>query len=99
MTYVPNMIYICSNSIHDWLINSGKMVIYVFLLGFFSPYNQKHVTLKSRLCDKKNYKKLTHNMHYIAQTRKIQKNKLIQANQGTQACYAKIIWSTLTTHP
>ena len=38
-------------------------------------------------------------MHYIAQTRKIQKNKLIQANQGTQACYAKIIWSTLTTHP
>ena len=30
-------------------------------------------------------------MHYIAQTRKIQKNKLIQANQGTQACYAKII--------
>ena len=47
----------------------------------------------------KNYKQLTHNMHYIAKTSKVQKNKLIQANQGTQACYVKIIWSTLTTHP
>ena len=38
-------------------------------------------------------------MHYIAKTSKMQKNKLIQANQGTQACYAKIIWLNLTTHP
>ena len=45
----------------------------------------------------KNYKQLTHNMHYIAQTSNVQKNKLIQANQGTQAYYAKILWPTLTT--
>ena len=38
---------------HNWLVNSGEMVIYAFLLEFFSPYNQKHVTSKSRSCDKK----------------------------------------------
>ena len=38
----------------------------------------------------KNYKQLTQNMHYIAKTNKVQKNKLTQANQGTLACYAKI---------
>ena len=26
-------------------------------------------------------------MHYIAKTSKVHKNKLIQAKQGTQACY------------
>ena len=41
--------------------------------------NQDHVI--------KNYKQLPHNMHYIAKTSKVQKNKLIQAKQGTQACY------------
>ena len=41
--------------------------------------NQDHVI--------KNYKQLSHNMHYIAKTSKVQKNKLIQAKQGTQACY------------
>ena len=30
-------------------------------------------------------------MHYIAQTSKAHKNKLIQVNQCTQICYAKII--------
>ena len=30
-------------------------------------------------------------MHYIAQTSKVHKNKLIQAKQGTQTYYAKII--------
>ena len=38
-------------------------------------------------------------MHYIAKTSKVQKNKLTQVKQGTQACYVKIIWPTLTTHP
>ena len=38
-------------------------------------------------------------MHYIAQTSKVQKNKLIHANQGIQACYVKIIWPTLTINP
>ena len=37
--------------------------------------NQDHVI--------KNYKQLTHNMHYIAKISKVQKNELIQANQGT----------------
>jgi len=37
--------------------------------------NQDHVI--------KNYKQLTHNMHYIPRTSKVQKNKLVQANQGT----------------
>ena len=35
----------------------------------------------------KNYKQLPHNMNYIAKTSKMQKNKLIQAKQGTQTCY------------
>ena len=39
--------------IHDWLLNGGEIVIYAFLLEFFSPYNQKHVTSRSRSCDKK----------------------------------------------
>ena len=30
-------------------------------------------------------------MHYIAKTSKMLKNKIIQAKQGTQACYVKII--------
>ena len=34
-------------------------------------------------------------MHYIAKTNKVQKNKLIQAKQGTQACYVKINMDTL----
>ena len=38
-------------------------------------------------------------MHYIAKTSKVQRNKLIQAKQGTQACYVKIIWSALITSP
>ena len=40
-----------------------------------------------------------HYMHYITKTSKVQKNKFIQAKQGTQACYVKIIWPTLTTYP
>ena len=52
----------------------------------FSPKNQKHVTSKSRSCYQ-NYKQFLHNMHYIAKTSKVQKNKFIQAKQGTQACY------------
>ena len=39
--------------VHDWLVNSGEMVIYAFLLGFFIPYNQKNVTSNSRSCDQK----------------------------------------------
>ena len=31
----------------------------------------------------KNYKQLPHNMHYKAQTSKVQYNKFIQAKQGT----------------
>jgi len=27
------------------------MIIYAFFLGFFSAYNQKNVTSKSRACD------------------------------------------------
>ena len=60
-----------------------------FSLGS-SPNNQKHVTLKSRSCHK-NYKQPPHNMHCMAKTSKMQKNKLIQAKQDTQACYVKII--------
>ena len=30
-------------------------------------------------------------MNYITKTNKMQKNKIIQAKQGTQACYVKII--------
>ena len=58
---------------HDWLINSGEMIIYAFLLVFFSPYNQKYATSRSRSrsCDYK-YKQLPHNMHYKAQTSKVQ---------------------------
>ena len=46
--------------------------------------NQDHVI--------KNYKQLSHNIHYIAKTRKVQTKKkkkktLIQAKQGIQACY------------
>ena len=63
-----------------------------------STNNQNYVTSKSRSCDQ-NYKQLPHNMHYIAKTSKVQKNKLTQVKQGTQACYVKIIWPTLTTHP
>ena len=33
-------------------------------------------------------------MHYIAKTSKVQKNKLIQAKQDTQASYVKIIRPT-----
>ena len=47
----------------------------------------------------KKYKQLPHNMHYMAKTTKVQKNKLIQAKQGTQAYYVKIIWPTLTINP
>ena len=38
-------------------------------------------------------------MQYIAKTSKVQKNKLIQAKQGTQAYYEKITWPTLITNP
>ena len=41
-----------------------------FLLGFYSPYNQKNVTSKSRSFVY--YKKKTHTIkHYIVQTRKV----------------------------
>ena len=39
-------------SVHDWLVNSGEMVIYAFLNKFKSD-NQKHVTSRSRSCDQK----------------------------------------------
>ena len=39
--------------VYDWLVNSSEMVIYAFILRFFSPYDQKHVTSKSRTCDQK----------------------------------------------
>ena len=47
--------------------------------------NQDHVI--------KNYKQLPHNMHYIAKTSVVpkEKKKLIQVKQGTQECYVKII--------
>ena len=32
------------------------MVIYAFLLGFFSPYNQKHVNLKCHIYDNVEFK-------------------------------------------
>ena len=54
------------------------MVIYAFLLGFFSPYNQKNVNSKSRACVK-TQKQLTQYKHYIAQTSKVQKNKAHQS--------------------
>ena len=34
--YLLNYIY---EVIHDRVVNSGKMVIYAFLLEFFSPYD------------------------------------------------------------
>ena len=52
------------------------MVIYIFLLEFFSPYNQNHVTSKSRAYDQKTINTHT-NMYYIAKTSKVQKNKFI----------------------
>ena len=47
------------------------MVIYAFLLGFFSPYNQS-MWLQDQDHVIKNYKQLPHNMHYKAQTSKVQ---------------------------
>ena len=44
---------LCGKDVYDWLVNSSEMVIYAFLLRFFSPYDQKHVTSKSRTCDQK----------------------------------------------
>ena len=44
-TFSSTKSYGMHSGVHDWLINSGEMVIYVFLLEFFNPYNQKHVTL------------------------------------------------------
>ena len=52
-TFSSTKSYGMHSGVHDWLINSGEMVIYVFLLGFFSPYNQKHVTSRSRSYDQK----------------------------------------------
>ena len=68
-------------SVHDWLVNSGEMVIYA-VLNKFKSNNQKHAISKSRLSDQK-LQTLPHKMHYIAKTSKVQKNKLIQAKQGT----------------
>ena len=63
------------------------MVIYAFLLGFFSPHNQKNVTSKSRALQgikiksiqNQDHKQLTQNKHYIAQTSKVQKDKAHQS--------------------
>ena len=38
--------------VHDWLVNSGEMVIYAFLNKFKSD-NQKYVISRSRSCDQK----------------------------------------------
>ena len=38
--------------IHDWLVNSGEMVIYAFLNKNKSN-NQRHVTSRSRSSDQK----------------------------------------------
>ena len=47
------------------------MIIYTFLLGFFSPYNQ-NIWLQDQDHVIKNYKQLPYNMHYKAQTSKVQ---------------------------
>ena len=47
------MCYTFSSTKSYDIVNSGEMVIYVFLLEFFSPYNQKHMTSRSRSCDQK----------------------------------------------
>ena len=52
-TFSSTKSYDMHYGVHDWLINSSEMVIYAFLLGFFSPYNQKHVTIRSKSCDQK----------------------------------------------
>ena len=52
-TFSSTKSYDMHYGVHDWLINSSEMVIYAFLLGFFSPFNQKHVTSRSRSCDQK----------------------------------------------
>ena len=51
-TFSSTKSYEVHKSVHDWLVNSGEMVIYAFLNKFKSD-NQKHVTSRSRSCDQK----------------------------------------------
>ena len=38
-TFSSTKSYDMHSGVHDWLVNSGEMVIYAFLLEFFSSYN------------------------------------------------------------
>ena len=45
-TFSSTESYDMHQGVHDWLVNSGEMIIYAFLNKFKSD-NQKHVTSRS----------------------------------------------------
>ena len=51
-TFSSTKSYDMHYGVHDWLVNSGEMVIYAFLNKFKSN-NQRHVTSRSRSSDQK----------------------------------------------
>ena len=51
-TFSSTKFYDMHKGVHDWLMSSGEMVIYVFLKRFKSN-SQRHVTSRSRQSDKK----------------------------------------------
>ena len=57
-TFSSTKSYDMHYGVHDWLVNSGEMVIYSFLKRFKSD-NQRHVTSRSRQSNQ-NHKHLSH---------------------------------------
>ena len=51
-TFSSTKSYDMHYGVHDWLVNSGEMVIYAFLNKLKSD-NQMHVTSRLKSCDKK----------------------------------------------
>ena len=57
-TFLNTKSYDMHYGVHDWLVNSGEMVIYAFLKRFKSD-SQRHVTSRSRQSDQ-NHKHISH---------------------------------------
>ena len=51
-TFSSTKFYDIHKGVHNWLVNSGEMIIYAFLKRFKSN-SQRHVTSRSRQSDKK----------------------------------------------
>ena len=67
--------------VHDWVVNSGKIVIYAFLNKFKSD-NQKHVTSRSRQSDK--------HQKYLSHTTYTTKLKLLKCNKRSSSKLNKV---------